>query len=86
MLKIAGLMIAAELAQRRLVQLKQNLAQLLGFRIAGCEITKNAVAAAAAAAVAVCRIHDAISAPLTMLKIISPLIFEAVEWALRVIG
>ncbi len=85
MLKIAGLMIAAELAQRRLVQLKQNLAQLLGFRIAGCEITKNAVAAAAAA-VAVCRIHDAISAPLTMLKIISPLIFEAVEWALRVIG
>jgi hypothetical protein len=30
-------MIAAELAQRRLVQLKQNLAQLLGFEIAGCE-------------------------------------------------
>jgi hypothetical protein len=53
-------MIAAELAQRRLVQLKQKLAQLLGFRIAGCEITKNA--AASAAAVAVCRIHYAISA------------------------
>src|SRR6202171_1899303 len=35
--QVAGLMIAAELAQRRLVQLKQNLAQLLGFRIAGCE-------------------------------------------------
>ena len=34
---MAGLMIATELAQRRLVQLKQNLAQLLGFRIAGCE-------------------------------------------------
>jgi hypothetical protein len=67
-LKIAGLMIAAELLQRRLAQLKQNLAQLLGFRIAGCEITRNAVAAAAA--VAVCRIRDAISAPLTMLKII----------------
>ena len=31
------LMIAAKLAQRRLVQLKQNLAQLLGFRITGCE-------------------------------------------------
>src|ERR1700675_1981670 len=30
-------MIEAALAQRRLVQLKQNLAQLLGFRIAGCE-------------------------------------------------
>src|SRR5882757_7232539 len=30
-------MIAAELAQRRLVQLKQNLAQFLGFGIAGCE-------------------------------------------------
>jgi hypothetical protein len=28
-------MIAAELAQRGLIQLKQNLAQLLGFRIAG---------------------------------------------------
>jgi len=54
-------MIAAELAQRRLVQLKQKLAQLLGFRIAGCKMTKNA--AASAAAVAVCRIHDAISAP-----------------------
>jgi hypothetical protein len=82
-LKIAGLMIAAELSQRRLVQLKQNLAQLLGFRIAGCEITKNAVAAAV---VAVYRIHNAISAPPTMQTIISPLIFEAVEWALRVIG
>jgi hypothetical protein len=32
-LKMAGLIIAAELAQRCLVQLKQNLAQLLGFRI-----------------------------------------------------
>src|ERR1700730_17317015 len=35
--QVAGLMIAAELAQRGLVQLKQNLAQLLGFGIAGCE-------------------------------------------------
>ena len=34
---MAGLMIAAELAERRLVQLEQNLAQLLGFGIAGCE-------------------------------------------------
>jgi hypothetical protein len=35
-LKMAGLMIAAELAQRRLVSLsKQNLAELLGFRITG---------------------------------------------------
>ena len=34
-LQVAGLMIAAELAQRGLIQLKQNLAQLLGFRIAG---------------------------------------------------
>jgi hypothetical protein len=32
-LQVAGLMIAAELAQRRLVQLKQNLAELFGFRI-----------------------------------------------------
>src|SRR5438552_7355851 len=30
-------MIAAELTERRLVQLKQNLPQLLGFGIAGCE-------------------------------------------------
>ena len=30
-------MIAAELAHRRFVQLKQNFAQLLGFRITGCE-------------------------------------------------
>jgi hypothetical protein len=30
-------MIAAELAQRCLVEVKQNLAQLLGFRITGCE-------------------------------------------------
>src|SRR5258708_28526225 len=37
-LQVAGLMIAAKLAQRRLVQLKQNHAQLLGFRITGCEI------------------------------------------------
>src|SRR5258708_30118677 len=37
-LQVAGLLIAPELAQRRLIQLKQNLAQLLGFRIAGREI------------------------------------------------
>jgi hypothetical protein len=30
-------MIAAELAHRRFVQLKQNVTQLLGFRITGCE-------------------------------------------------
>ena len=30
-------MIAAELAHRRFVQLKQNFTQLLGFRITGCE-------------------------------------------------
>jgi hypothetical protein len=35
--QVAGLMIAAELAERRLVQPKQYLAQLLGFKIAGCE-------------------------------------------------
>src|ERR1700731_5288708 len=35
---MAGLMIAPELAQRRLIQFKQNLAQLLAFRIAGREI------------------------------------------------
>src|SRR6266550_1019114 len=34
---VPWLMIAAKLAQRRLVQLKQKLAQLLGFRITGCE-------------------------------------------------
>jgi hypothetical protein len=37
-LQMAGLMIAPELAERRLIQFKQNLAQLLGFRIAGREI------------------------------------------------
>src|SRR5260370_40595959 len=37
-LQVAGLVIAPELAQRRLIQLKQNLAQFLGFRIAGREI------------------------------------------------
>ena len=31
MLQVAGLVIAPELAQRRLVQLKQNLARPLGF-------------------------------------------------------
>src|SRR6516162_6141406 len=36
-LQVAGLMIAAELAHRRFVQLKQNFTQLLGFRITGCE-------------------------------------------------
>ena len=34
---MAGFMVAAKLAQRRLVQLKENLAQLLGLRIASCE-------------------------------------------------
>src|ERR1700682_887817 len=36
-LEMAGLMIAAQLAQRRLVQLKQNIAELFAFRIAGGE-------------------------------------------------
>ncbi len=36
-LEMAGLMIATKLAQRRLVQLKQDLAQLLRFRITGRE-------------------------------------------------
>jgi hypothetical protein len=36
-LQVAGLMIAVELAQRCLVQLKQNLAQFLGLGITGCE-------------------------------------------------
>lgn len=35
--QVAGFIIAAELAQRCLVQLKTNLAQLLGLRIPGCE-------------------------------------------------
>src|SRR5258708_17081557 len=35
--KVAGRMIAAELAQRRLVQLLQNVAQLLGCGITGGE-------------------------------------------------
>jgi hypothetical protein len=34
---MAGFMIAAELAQRRFVQLMKNLAQLFGFRVTGCE-------------------------------------------------
>jgi hypothetical protein len=34
-LQVAGLMIAAELAERRLVELKQNFAELFG--LAGCE-------------------------------------------------
>jgi hypothetical protein len=33
-LQVVGLMIAAELAQRRLAQIEQNVAQLLGFGIA----------------------------------------------------
>jgi hypothetical protein len=36
-LQVAGLVIAAELAQRRFVQLKQNFTQLLGFGITGRE-------------------------------------------------
>ena len=36
-LQVAGLMIAAQLADRRFVQLKQNFTQLLGFRVTGCE-------------------------------------------------
>jgi hypothetical protein len=36
-LQVAGLMIAAELTQRGLVQLKQNVAELLGFGSAGCK-------------------------------------------------
>jgi hypothetical protein len=36
-LQVAGLMIAAELTQRRFVELKQNLAQFLGFGITGGE-------------------------------------------------
>ena len=35
--QVAGFMIAAELAQRCLVQLKENLAQFLGLRIPSCE-------------------------------------------------
>ena len=35
MLQVAGFMIAAELAQRRLVELKQDFAQLVGRRIPG---------------------------------------------------
>src|SRR3954468_15527130 len=34
---MARLMIAAELAERRLVELKQNFAELFGFKIAGRE-------------------------------------------------
>ena len=37
MLQVAGLIIAAEFIKRRLVQLKQNFAELFGFKIAGCE-------------------------------------------------
>ena len=36
-IQVAGFMIAAELAQRRLVELKQDFAQLLGLGIAGGE-------------------------------------------------
>ena len=36
--QVAGFMIAAELAERRLVELKQNFAELFGFKIAGREI------------------------------------------------
>jgi hypothetical protein len=34
-LEVASFMIAAELAQRRFVQLKKNLAQFFGFRVTG---------------------------------------------------
>jgi hypothetical protein len=36
--QVTGLMIAAELAQRRFIELKKNLAQFLGHRITGCKI------------------------------------------------
>lgn len=36
-LQVTGFVIAAELAQRRFVQLKENFAQFFGFGIAGCE-------------------------------------------------
>ena len=36
-LQVTDLMIAAELTDRRFVQLKQNFTQLLDFRITGCE-------------------------------------------------
>jgi hypothetical protein len=36
-LQVAGLIIAAEFAEGRLIQLKQNFAELFGFKIAGCE-------------------------------------------------
>jgi len=46
---MAGLMIAAKLAQRRFVQLKQNVAQLIRFRITCGEalgiVIKQAVSA-----------------------------------------
>jgi hypothetical protein len=34
---MAGLVIAPELTERRFVQMKKNLAQFFGFRIAGCK-------------------------------------------------
>jgi hypothetical protein len=34
-LQMAGLMIAAELTQRRIIELKENVTQLLGWRITG---------------------------------------------------
>ena len=37
MLQVIRLMIAAKLAHRRLVELKQDLTQFRGFRISGCK-------------------------------------------------
>src|SRR6516162_2501157 len=64
-LQVAGLMIAAELAHRRFVQLKQNFTQLLGFRITGCEassvnLAQRADEGVAVAIVETCLAHAAL--------------------------
>ena len=67
-LQVAGLMNAAELAQRRLVQLKQNLAELLGFEIAGCETLSIHLSQRADEGVAVLVADFAILVAVTIVK------------------
>jgi hypothetical protein len=61
-------MIAAELAQRRFVQLMKNLAQLLGFRIAGCEALSVNLTQRADEGVAVLVANFAIVVAMTLSK------------------
>src|ERR1700712_1482134 len=67
-LQVAGFMIAAELAQRRFVELKQDIAQLRGVRIAGCEAAAVNLAQRAEEGVAVLVADVAVVVAMTMVQ------------------